>query len=142
MLQLPTAQDRIVMTEEFPGFSVEELFAHFVQPDLLCLWWPKEAEVDPHAGGRYHLFWPSMSWSLLGTIYEFVPDERVGFTWIWEGGKPADNPLKVLIGFGRSESGARILLEHGQFEPEDAEAREGIIEGWIHFGAKLKSLRT
>lgn len=142
MKLLPTSPDRIVMTGEFPGFTPRELFDHFTQPELLTKWWPKEAEIEAKVGGKYWLFWPSQNWVMRGQITDILPGNRLGFTWVWDHGAQGYEPLSVLIGFGATEEGSQILIEHGRFGSEDREARGGIVEGWLHFGAQLRALKS
>jgi len=129
------------MMGEFPvGPSL--LFDFFTRPELITKWWPKEAEIEAWVGGKYVLSWPAQGWTLRGEVTCFEPATRFGFTWVWDHGAKGFEPLRVLLGFGATDSGSVLLIEHGPFGAEDAEAREGIIEGWLHFGAQLRAIAS
>jgi uncharacterized protein YndB with AHSA1/START domain len=132
----------VVVAGQFESFTPEELFAHFTDPELVVKWWPREAQIDPKVGGRYKFSWPEKNWVLEGTYTAFDPGRNLGFTWAWNFDVDT-KPLQVDIRFEPAEKGAKMTVTHGPWE--DAEAsqieRQGIREGWIHFGMRLAGLR-
>ncbi len=125
---------------DFSGFTPEELFNHLVKPELLVKWWPREATVEPRVGGAYAFSWPQQGWLLRGTYSAFEPGRKLAFTWEWS---HEPGTYQVEIEFTPSERGGHMVINMGTW-PQDQEAqeqRQGIIEGWMHFGMRLAGLR-
>jgi len=142
MREIPCPKDRAIVSGDFGGFTPEELFDYWTKPELIVQWWPKVAAVDPRVGGEYRFSWKETA--LYGTYTAFEPGVHLGFTWAWthhpvEAGKP----LQVDLYFMPVDNGIRLAVHHGPFElsQADQEARQGIIEGWIHFGMLLAGLK-
>ena len=140
MIEVPSANNQIVCVGRFELFSGAELFDHFVQPELLKYWWPEQAVTDPQVGGKYNFTWPDMNWELHGEYTAFEPAKHLGFTWNWSH-EPQFQPLQVDIYFSDIVEGCRLGLFHGPFIEQDAAQRQGVVEGWIHFGMRLAGLR-
>lgn len=132
----------VELTGEFGAFSPLELFDHWVRPELLVLWWPREATVDPRVGGEYRFTWPEQGWVLVGTYTAFEPGRALGFTWKWNH-DATDEPLQVDLRFEPLDKGTRLRVRHGTWGSSKAEQedRHGVLEGWIHFGMRLAGLR-
>jgi uncharacterized protein YndB with AHSA1/START domain len=141
MIQVPSNSSQVVVLGDFQGFTPDELFNHWVDPVLLVLWWPQVASVDPREGGAYRFEWPERGYDLSGTFTSFEPARHLGMTWSWSH-EPAGQPLQVDVYFEPLQEGTRLGIYHGSFGPEEAEARQGVAEGWIHFGMLLAGLRT
>jgi uncharacterized protein YndB with AHSA1/START domain len=141
MIEVPSLPEQVVVVGEFPFYKPEELFAYWVTPELLKEWWPPEAEVDPRLGGKYRFSWPSMNWHLSGEYTTFEQGKELGFTWSWNHDPSSFEPLQVTVFFMETADGTRMSIFHGPFAGSDAEARQGILEGWIHFGMRLAGLR-
>jgi uncharacterized protein YndB with AHSA1/START domain len=121
-----------------------DLFDHWVRPELLVRWWPREAKVDPRVGGPYQFSWPEQNWHLRGTYTSFEPGRRLAFTWAWDHDVGKFSDLQVDLVFQEIEGGTRLTITHGPWGPESESQveRQGVIEGWIHFGMRLSGLRT
>jgi uncharacterized protein YndB with AHSA1/START domain len=134
----------LVVTGDFGGFTPRELFDHWVRPELLVLWWPREAVVDPRVGGEYKFNWPEQNWVLTGTYTAFEPGEHLGFTWAWNHDVDKVGVTQVDVAFEEIEGGSRMTITHGPWnESKDAQDdRQGVREGWIHFGMRLAGLRS
>lgn len=132
----------IRVTGDFGGFTPKELFDHWVQPDLLVKWWPRQAEVDPRDGGIYRFSWPDQNWILSGKYTTFDPGVALGFTWAWNFDVAGAQPLQVDLAFEATEHGTKLTIEHGAWTQDNAaqEERQGVLEGWIHFGMRLAGL--
>jgi uncharacterized protein YndB with AHSA1/START domain len=133
----------IRVTGEFGGFTPAELFDYWVKPELLVQWWPREATVEGRVGGQYVFSWPQQDWHLRGEYTAFDPGKHLGFTWSWDHDRNKFNPTQVDLNFEATEGGTRLTVEHGPWDAsEEAQGeRQGIIEGWIHFGMRLAGLK-
>ncbi len=137
-----SSPERIVIEGHLSGFDPAELFTYWTDPELVVQWWPKVASIDPRLGGAYSFSWPEMDWHLRGTYTVFDAAGRLGFTWKWDHGKQQIEPLQVLVRMdGHPDGGSRMTVEHWPFSPEDADDRQGIVEGWLHFGMRLAGLK-
>lgn len=139
--QISTALDCLVMSANFPQLAPDVLFDYWTKPDLICQWWPQQAEIEPREGGAYHFSWPKMGWSLRGQYVNFDIGRSLNFTWRWD---HQTTPLRhVEITFDSlPNGGTQITLTHGFYtdSAEDQEERAGHIEGWIHFLGRLQQL--
>lgn len=139
--QIPTANDRLVMSATFSQFTPDELFEHWTKPDLICRWWPQQAEIEPREGGAYHFSWPKMGWNLRGRYVTFDRGRTLSFTWKWD--HEAAPPRQVEMLFDTlPDGGTQITLTHGLYtdSAEDQEERKGHLEGWTHFLGMLQQL--
>lgn len=141
MIEVPSSPDRVVVVGEFEGFAPEELFDYFVEPTKLVQWWPQVVTNDPREGGAYRFEWPQPGYYLHGTYTAFARGEHLGFTWTWNHDPGTYEPLQVDLYFQAIDGGTRLGIHHGPFAGEDTAARQGVIEGWIHFGMRLAGLR-
>lgn len=142
MIEVPSDPSQLVLVGEFHFYSPEEMFDAFTVPERVVEWWPTEAVVEPAVGGAYKFQWPSQNWTLFGKYTAFDRGQHLGFSWKWNHGPEESQPLQVDIYFMATEEGSRISIYHGPFVGEDAKERDGIREGWIHFGMILAGLKT
>jgi uncharacterized protein YndB with AHSA1/START domain len=133
----------LVVTGEFGGFTPQELFDHWVRPELLVLWWPREAVVDPRVGGEYQFTWPQQEWVLTGSYTSFDPGRHLRFTWAWNHDVDRIGVSQVNVEFEPVDAGTRMTVTHGPWQQtrESQDERQGVLEGWIHFGMRLAGLR-
>lgn len=140
--QVPSGSDVLVVEADFPAVAARTLFDYWTQPELLRQWWPQEAEIEPEAGGAYHLSWPQMNWHLRGRYTVFAPGERLGFTWQWDDSAQEAGEREVVVIFEpMAPDGTRLRLTHGRYAetPEEQELRiEHHLAGWKHFLARLR----
>jgi uncharacterized protein YndB with AHSA1/START domain len=144
MKQIPSAPEIAVISGDFEQFTPSELFAFFTQADKLVQWWPQTAETDPQIGGAFRLSWPDNDWHLRGQYTALEPGLHVGFTWAWDHEPSAGTLKQVDIWFQPLfETGSRLAVYHGPYEATESDqaAKQGVIEGWIHFGMILAGLR-
>ncbi len=143
LVELQTGHDILVVEEIVPGFSALALFNHWIQPDLLCLWWPPEAEIDARLGGAYHLTWPQQNWHLRGHYTSFEPGKTLGFIWRWDH-EPAELPTRdVLIQFAPDAGGGtKLTLTHSVYgdSAEEQEQRASHLAGWQYFFDRLQNI--
>jgi uncharacterized protein YndB with AHSA1/START domain len=138
------SKDQIRVVGDFAAFSPSELFDFFVKPDLVVQWWPREAIVDPRLGGTYEFSWPQQEWHLHGEYTSFEPGKELGFTWSWDHDRTKYEPQQVDITFSPMEDGgSQMTIVHGPWMDTESEQtdRQGVVEGWIHFGMRLAGLR-
>ena len=122
----------IVRTIEAPPDAV---FAAFVEPDKIALWWGPDdgpvlsAEVDARAGGRFHIrFRVAEDGSEHGSsgIFEvFEPPRRLVMSWAWDEESGPDSRLEVT--FRRLGAGTEVTLAHSRLDDDKASGHE---QGW------------
>lgn len=140
--QIDSDSSQLVLCVCFPQFSPRALFDHFTVPELLTHWWPQKAATEPRAGGSYRLSWPAMDWALYGEYTQFLPGERLSFTWRWE--HEQDMPARLVeIVFEPEGDGSRLRLTHGTYNKNerDQEERQSHLDGWMHFLGQLLALK-
>lgn len=144
MKQIPSSADILVVYGDFHGFSPDELFDYWVKPELITQWWPKVVEIDPREGGIYRFSWPEQGWFLQGSYTAFVPGKQLKFTWTWNQEPGVYEPLWVDIHFMPIDHGTRMAIYHGPYTDSESDqgARQGNLEGWIHFCSRLAGLRV
>lgn len=140
IVQVSSADDKLVLQADFPGVTPGELFAYWTEPVRLVRWWPNEAEVQPDRGGEYHLSWPGMEWHLRGRYMAFEPGRKLAFTWHWDH-EPNRPTRSVVVTFREITGGTLLTLGHGTYghSPEDREERAGHREGWLYFLDRLQT---
>jgi uncharacterized protein YndB with AHSA1/START domain len=140
MIEVPSDSRRVVVVGDFPGFTPAELFEHWIDPELVARWWAPSALAEASVGGRYRFEWPEMDWVLEGRYTAIEAAKHLGFTWRWHHEAEQDAELHVDVFFAPLAEGSRMSIFHGEFA--DPEKRQGILEGWLHFGMRLAALRN
>jgi uncharacterized protein YndB with AHSA1/START domain len=143
MIQVPSDLSEIILVGDFERLTPQQLFEHLTQPDLLTLWWPTLAEGEQGVGGQYVYSWPDQGWNLRGEFTAFEPGSHLAFTWCWDHEPVQHGYQSVNIWIQPyGETGSQIGLFHGKFSltPEDQAARQGVVEGWMHFMMRLAGL--
>ena len=115
--------------------SPATVFQYFVDPERLCRWQGASAELDPRPGGVYRVNVAGDNVAL-GTYVDVVPDERVVFTWGWEGndGLPP-GATTVEITLAPDGDGTLVRLRHYDLPTDEAAASHQV--GWTHYLARL-----
>ncbi len=113
----------------------EVVFKFFVEPEHLVRWMGVEARLDPRPGGIYRVNVTGQEVAR-GEYVEVSPNERVVFTWGWEG---EGNPVRpgastVEITLVPDGAATKVLLRHHGLpgDPGDRHA-----EGWEHYLGRL-----
>ena len=142
--QMPSDNDILLIVAGFDKLTPCEVFDYWTKSELLCAWWPQEAEIDARVGGVYHLSWPRMNWHLRGQYTRFEPGKQLAFTWKWDHDEEGTTVREVMLDFEPlSEGGTRLVLTHGPYadSTEDQAVRiEHHLAGWQHFIPRLQSL--
>jgi len=113
----------------------DEVYGYFTDADLLVQWWPEEAVIDERSG-LYELSWPSQGLRLLGQYMVTEPGHRLAFTWAFT--HESFSPRTVDIQFEDSDAGTHLTIEHTH--GDDADERQGYIDGWKFFIERLRGV--
>ncbi len=111
------------------------VFAFFVDPLKMLRWKGITAELDPRPGGIYRVNVTGRDVAR-GEYVEVVPNERVVFTWGWEGDSsvlpPGSSTVEVTL---RPDGDSTVVrLVHRDLPAAGA---EGFAAGWEHFLPRL-----
>jgi len=114
--------------------TAETLFEFLTDPDKIVRWMGASAKLDPHAGGVYAVdINPQVL--MRGEYVEVVPNERVVFTFGWDGSPIAPGSTTVTIELLPQGSGATLVrLTHTGLP---APARGEHADGWNHYLQRL-----
>jgi len=134
----------LTMTEQFDA-TVERVFDAWRSSAGVREWFAPgamnvpEAEVDCRPGGRYRIVMQDTDGArhiVTGEYRDVVPNERLAFTWQWEG---TEDVTFVEVDF-RAIDGRRseITLVHTRFADEPLRDRHR--QGWGGCLAKLQGL--
>jgi uncharacterized protein YndB with AHSA1/START domain len=122
-----------------------KVFAAWTDPEKVKRWiGPGEvkavnAECDPRVGGHYRWRMQNAAGephNVGGTYREVVANEKLVFTWAWEG--TPENESVVTVVFKPDGDGTLITVTHEQFANEDARNRHQ--GGWNGALDKLEKL--
>jgi uncharacterized protein YndB with AHSA1/START domain len=115
--------------------SPSTVFRYFVDPQRMREWMGIAVDLDPRPGGVYRVEVTSGQ-IVLGVFLEVVPDERIVFSFGWEGNDgvpPASTTVEVVL--SRHGDGTVVRLRHLGLPDDDALRQHGY--GWEHYGARL-----
>ena len=116
--------------------SPDAVFAAFIEPDQLALWWGpddgpvRSADVDPRVGGRFHIRFrlavDGTEHGSSGTFEVFDPPHRLAMSWAWEGDDGPESHVNVT--FRQVDQGTEVTLIHSRLP--DEKGREQHQQGW------------
>jgi uncharacterized protein YndB with AHSA1/START domain len=124
-----------------------KVFAAWIDPEKVKRWMgpgevkPVSVECDARAGGHFHWVMQASSGEIhdvSGTYREFVPDQKLVFTWAWKSTPERQSLVTVLV--KPDGDGTLLTLTHEQFF--DAEARDRHQYGWNGSLDKLEKFVT
>ena len=112
-----------------------EVFEAWTRPETIREWFAPGpmtvpvAEVDLRPGGRYRIAMREPNGTqhvVTGTYEEIIPNERLVFTWTWEGGDGEQTLVTVSLveRAGKTE----LLLVHERFATPASRAQH--LDGW------------
>jgi uncharacterized protein YndB with AHSA1/START domain len=116
----------------------ETVFRLLTDPSEYVRWKGKLAQLEPRAGGTFHVDFMNDKDIVDGKFVEVIPSRRVVFTWGWK-----DNPVvppgssTVEIDLEPDGQGTRLRLVHRGL-PDGAIASHA--EGWDYFLPRLTSI--
>jgi len=110
------------------------VFAAWTTPELMKKWFAPGAmtvpavEADARPGGTYSITMKgeNSSPTVAGEYQEVVQDEKLVFTWGWQGDASAKTLVTVL--FRDAKGGTEVLLKHERFA--SPESRDRHLQGW------------
>jgi uncharacterized protein YndB with AHSA1/START domain len=104
-----TAAAETVQHEVRIEASPSKVFSFLTQPAKMVRWMGTEAELDPRPGGLYRVNVTGHE-HVRGEVVELVPDERLVFTWGWEGGTLPVGPGESTVEISLEPDGDGTLL--------------------------------
>ncbi len=125
----------------------ETVYQAWTDPDVVKRWFGPTpqfttpiAEIDLRVGGAYRIGMKSPEGELYvatGVYREIVLNEKLVFTWRWEGDSPSPETL-VTVEFKRSGQNTELVFTHENFPTEDL--AKDHREGWAGALSKLSKL--
>lgn len=117
--------------------SPATVFQLLTEPEGLTSWMGSRPQLDPRPGGIFRLELGEAT--VRGEFVEVVPEERVVFTWGWEGGEIPLGPGESTVEFTLTPDGEDtiIRLKHSGLTPR---VREFHTWGWANFLPRLTAV--
>jgi len=112
--------------------SPETVWRYWTDPELMCAWWARAAELDPRPGG---VCWVDIAdgGTMRGEYVELVPFERIVLTFGWEKSRFTDEippgSTLVEVTFVEEAGDTVMTLRHSGLPPHLIELHHG---GWGH----------
>ena len=140
----PSTDTTLVMKRTFAAPRAK-VFEAWTAPAMLGRWFaasdayqPVVAEVDLRVGGKYRM---GMKHQEKGTVHtatgvyrEIVQDERLVFTWEWEGDGPEGESL-ITVSLTETAGKTEMIFKHEFFPTK--ESRDEHEKGWTGCFSKL-----
>ena len=135
---MPVTETDLVVQEVIVSASPETTFEFFVDPEKIVRWMGRKAELDPTPGGMYRVEINDEAVAR-GEFVEVVPNERVVFTWGWEGEGHPIPPGSTTVEITLRPEGdkTRVRLEHRDLAPE---MRDSHDDGWNKYVTRLAAV--
>ena len=120
-----------------------KVFAAWIDPEKVKRWMgpgeikPVSVECDARSGGRFHWVMQTPegeTHDVSGTYREFLPNEKLVFTWAWKSTPERQSLVTVLL--KPDGDGTLLTLTHEKFF--DEEARDRHQHGWLGSLDKLE----
>lgn len=130
-----TIEAGIVELEVSVEAPPNQVFPYLIEPDRMLRWMGTEAELDPRPGGVFYVNVNGRD-KARGEYVEVVPNERVSFTWGWEGNEAVGpGSSTVEISLQAQGEGTLVRLRHSGL-PEPSQPTHA--EGWTHYLQRLE----
>ena len=132
--EVATAVEREVRIAARP----ETVFEFFVDPQKMCEWKGRKAELDPRPGGTYRVEINDQAIAR-GEFVEIEAPSRVVFTWGWEGQQSGEHAVppgssRVEVDLIPDGDGTLVRLRHLDL-PEQSREIHG--QGWDLYLGRL-----
>ena len=120
-----------------------KVFAAWTDPEKMKHWMgsghvePLSTEIEARVGGRYRVVMRSPdgeTHDVSGVYREFVPNEKLVFTWAWKSTPERESLVTVVL--KPDGDGTLLTLTHEHFY--DEEARDRHQHGWLGSLDKLE----
>ncbi|MBI2718791.1 MAG: SRPBCC domain-containing protein [Rhizobiales bacterium] len=120
-----------------------KVFAAWTDASLIRKWFApgtmkvSAASADARVGGSYSIAMKGeeAAPTVTGEYREVVKNQRLVFTWGWEG-DPSPKTL-VTVTFRDAKGGTKVVVKHARFADENSRARH--LDGWNGCLANLKT---
>jgi uncharacterized protein YndB with AHSA1/START domain len=125
----------------------DKVFAAWTDPEKVKRWMGpgdvtvQSVETDPRTGGRYRWVMRAPNGDVhdvSGVYREFVPNEKLVFTWAWI--STPERESLVTVSIKPDGDGSLLTLTHEQFF--DADARDRHQQGWGSALDKMEQMFT
>lgn len=145
-METATFTEALVVKRTFTA-PPERVFRAWTNPKFLTQWfhmteeWSTPiCEVDLRVGGRYRLGMKNPGadapYVATGLYREIVENEKLVFTWEWEGSEPCE--MLVTVNFHNLDGSTEVELIHERFL--DNEQRDKHREGWEGLLVQLSNI--
>jgi uncharacterized protein YndB with AHSA1/START domain len=113
------------------------VFSFFTDIERWASWQGVDGEIDAQAGGVLQIRMPGGQVAS-GRFLEVIPDQRLVFTWGWEGEAPPVPPgsTTVVIELEPDEAGTLLRLTHSALAPPPV--AEHHRAGWERYLGRLR----
>jgi uncharacterized protein YndB with AHSA1/START domain len=117
--------------------SPATVFSFFTDLERWTSWQGVDGELDARPGGAFRIRMPGDQVAS-GRFLEIVPEQRLVFTWGWEGDAPPVPPgsTTVTIELEHNEMGTLVRLTHGPLVPPPV--AEHHRQGWERYLERLR----
>jgi uncharacterized protein YndB with AHSA1/START domain len=104
------------------------VFSYFTDSKRFADWWGEGSSIEGRPGGAMRIRYPNGA-TASGNVVEMIPDERVVFTFGYDGpGKPIPpGGSRVTVTLEDRPRGTLLTLRH---ELADASVRDQHVQGW------------
>lgn len=132
-----TQPDDLVV-ERHVSAPPEKVFSYFTESHRWLAWQGTDAEIDLQPGGIWRVNVTGDGYAS-GSVVEVVENQRVVFTWGWEGEGPPVPPgsSTVAIELVPEGDGTLIRVTHSDLPPEEIEVHR---LGWNHYVPRLAAV--
>lgn len=136
--EMTSVQSDVVVREVRVSARPETIFGFLTDPALMARWMGQHVQLEPHAGGNYRVDINGQAIAR-GEFLEVVPNQRVSFSFGWEGDGAPVPPGSSVVEITLTPDGEAtvVRLEHSGLP---AEAREEHGHGWQHYLDRLTAV--
>jgi uncharacterized protein YndB with AHSA1/START domain len=134
-----TTESTVVEREIAIAATPETVWEFLVDPEKAIRWMGREASIDLHPGGRYHVDVIPGS-TAVGEFVEIDPPRRLVYTWGWEEAGGSVPPGSTTVEFELLPSGEGTILRFSHRDLPSAEAVAKHAHGWDHYLERLAAV--
>ncbi len=112
------------------------VFRYFVDPERMRTWMGVTVDADARPGGHYRVDVTGEAVAV-GEFVEVVPDERIVWTWGWEGDAHGVPPGSTTVEVSLTADGDATIVRLRHLGLPDADAVARHRTGWTHYVERL-----